>query len=277
MHASVITHLRCPFCAAPLTAADRALRCAAGHSFDVARQGYVDLTAGRTVHAGDSADMVAAREALLEAGHFDVVSDAVATAAAGVPGAGLVLEVGAGTGRYLSRALGPDRVGLAVDVSKPALRRAARIDPRVGAVRADVWQGLPVRDGAADVILDIFAPRSGAEFARVLRPGGALVVVTPAPGHLAELVAALGMVGVDPAKPERLAASLRPWFTLRETVPLHAELALDRAAAAALVGMGPSAWHTDPATVAATLAAMPEPVTATLAVQLSTWHPGRSG
>jgi 23S rRNA (guanine745-N1)-methyltransferase len=165
-------------------------------------------------------------------------------------------------------------VGLAVDVSKPALRRAARIDPRVGAVRADVWQGLPVRDATADVILDIFAPRSGAEFARVLRPGGALVVVTPAPGHLAELVAALGMVGVDPAKPERLAASLRPWFTERETVPLRAELTLDRAAAAALVGMGPSAWHTDPAKVAATLAGMPEPITATLEVQLSVWRSG---
>lgn len=76
-----------------------------------------------------------------------------------------------------------------------------------------MWQGLPVQDAAADVILDVFAPRSGQEFARVLRPGGVLVVVTPAPGHLAELVTALGMVGVDPAKPQRLAAGLRPWLT----------------------------------------------------------------
>lgn len=274
MHASVITHLRCPVCAGSLAAAGRALCCATGHSFDVARQGYVDLTAGRTVHAGDSADMVAARESLLQAGHFDLVSDEVAEAAAGVPGTGLILEVGAGTGRYLARALGPDRVGLAVDVSKPALRRAARIDPRIGAVRADVWQGLPVRDAAADVILDIFAPRSGSEFARVLRPGGVLVVVTPAPGHLAELVAALGMVGVDPAKPQRLAAGLGPWLTALDTVPLRKELTLDRAAAAALVGMGPSAWHTDPAKVAATLADLPEPITATLSVHLSTWRSG---
>ncbi|MFF5235141.1 putative RNA methyltransferase [Dactylosporangium sp. NPDC000521] len=273
MHASVITHLRCPVCAGPLTAAHRTLRCAAGHSFDIARQGYVDLTAGRSVHTGDSAEMVTAREALLEAGHFDVVSDAVA-AAADVPGAGLIVEVGAGTGRYLARALGPDRVGLAVDVSKAALRRAARADPRIGAVRADVWQGLPVRDAAADVILDVFAPRSGAEFARVLRPGGVAVVVTPAPGHLAELVAALGMVGVDPAKPERLAASLRPHLTQVDDVPLRAPLTLDRAAAAALVGMGPSAWHTDPAEVAATLARMPEPITATLEVRLSVWRSG---
>ncbi|MDG6109382.1 methyltransferase domain-containing protein [Dactylosporangium aurantiacum] len=274
MHPSVITHLRCPVCAGALTDAGRVLRCAAGHSFDVARQGYVDLTVGRGVHTGDSADMVAARESLLDAGHFDLVSDAVAEAAAGVPGAGLILEVGAGTGRYLARALGPHRVGLAVDVSKPALRRAARIDPRVGAVRADVWQGLPVRDATADVVLDIFAPRSGAEFARVLRPGGAVVVVTPAPGHLAELVAALGMVGVDPAKEERLAASLRPWLTPAGSVPLRATLSLDRAAAAALVGMGPSAWHTDPEKVAATLAGMPEPITATLAVRLSVWRSG---
>jgi 23S rRNA (guanine745-N1)-methyltransferase len=271
VHAAVIAHLRCPVCKGPLSPADRALRCPHGHSFDLSRQGYVDLSAGRAVHAGDTAEMVAARETLLTAGHFDAISDAVTRVVSKERG-GLIVEVGAGTGRYLARALGTQSCGLAVDVSKAALRRAARIAPRVAAVRADVWQGLPVADGAAEVVLDIFAPRSGAEFARILRPGGALVVVTPSPGHLIELVAALDLLGVDPAKPERLAASLAGWFTRESAQQLTKPLRLTRTDAVALVGMGPSAWHIDPAAVATKLDEMAEPVEATLAVELSVWR-----
>ncbi|UWZ37445.1 methyltransferase domain-containing protein [Dactylosporangium roseum] len=269
MHAAVITHLRCPVCHDPLSPGDRAFRCPRGHSFDLAKQGYVDLTAGRTVHTGDSAEMVAARAALLAAGHFDVIADAVRSC---VATAGFVVEVGAGTAHYLARALALEATGLAVDVSKPALRRAARADPRVGAVRADVWQGLPVADGSADAVLDVFAPRSGAEFARILRPSGRLVVVTPTPDHLAELVAALGLIGVDPEKPARLAGGLERWFTQESAHVLTAPLRLPRSDAAALAGMGPSAWHVDAAAVRARLAGLAEPIKATLAVELSVWR-----
>ena len=61
--------------------------------------------------------------------------------------------------------------GLAFDVTKPALRRAARAHPRVGAVLADTWGPLPLADGSADVLLNVFAPRNGPEMRRVLRPG----------------------------------------------------------------------------------------------------------
>ena len=85
-------------------------------------------------------------------------------------------------------------------MAKPAARRAARAHPRAGAAVCDVWRGLPLADACADVVLDVFAPRNGAEFRRVLRPGGRLVVVTPTPAHLAELVPLLGLIGVDPDK-----------------------------------------------------------------------------
>jgi 23S rRNA (guanine745-N1)-methyltransferase len=186
----------------------------------------------------------------------------------------LVVEVGAGTGHYLAKLLAawPAFAGLALDVSKPALRRAARAHPRMAAVRADVWAGLPLADGAANVLLDVFAPRSGAEFARVLAPGGALVVVAAEPGHLTELVTALGMVAVDPAKRERLAASLEPWFAQESARVVQAQLRLSRAEAAMLVAMGPSAHHLDRATVTARLAGHPEPVAATISVRLSVWR-----
>ena len=279
MHDSVIGQLRCPVCDGSLALAGRALRCPRGHNFDLARQGYVDLSGGRITHPGDHPEMVAARESLLAAGHLDKISSAVTDAVGGVLGPyrskGLILEVGAGTGHYLARVLEarPGFDGLAVDVSKPALRRAARAHPRLVAIRADIWHGVPVASGAVDVVLDIFAPRSGAEFARMLRPGGALVVVTAEPDHLGELVDALGLLGVDPAKHERLTAALTPWFAAESARLVRERLRLPVRDAVALVAMGPSAWHTNPTRIAAALSALPEPVTATLSVRLSVWRP----
>src|SRR5690606_10049715 len=113
-------------------------------------------------------------------------------------------------GYYLSAVLDalPDRPGVALDVAKAAVRRAARAHPRAAAAVCDVWRGLPLADGCADLILNVFAPRNASEFRRVLRPTGALIVVTPQPNHLSELVDALDLVRVDPAKQDRLTAAL---------------------------------------------------------------------
>jgi 23S rRNA (guanine745-N1)-methyltransferase len=268
VRADIVEHLRCPVCGDRLEAAAAALRCSAGHSFDLARQGYVDLTAGRVTHAGDTAEMLSARQALLEAGHFRVLSEALEAAVGDRP-PGLIVDVGAGTGHHLAALLEarPRDVGLAIDVSKPALRRAARAHPRLGAVRADAWRGLPVADGVAGTVLNVFAPRSGADFRRILRPDGTLVVVTPAPEHLRELVAAADLVRVDPAKAERLSAALSPWFDLAGTHRYAWPLRLAADEARAIVAMGPSAWHDGPARVPA------ESLTITAAVEVTEWRP----
>src|SRR5437763_1017493 len=73
----------------------------------------------------------------------------------------------------------PGATGLALDVSKYALRRAAKAHPRAGAAACDAWQGLPMRERTASVLLNVFAPRDGAEFHRVLRADGALIVAGP--------------------------------------------------------------------------------------------------
>jgi 23S rRNA (guanine745-N1)-methyltransferase len=272
--AEVVRYLRCPVCQADLAAGEAGLACAKGHSFNQARQGYIDLTAGAVRHQGDDADMVAARAAFLDAGHYEFISAALADAAP--TGDGLIMDVGAGTGAHLAAVLGArhEAVGLAVDVSRYALRRAARSHPRAAAVRADAWAGLPVRDGSVRLLLDVFAPRHGAEYARVLRPDGRLLVVTPAPDHLAELVSALGLLRVDPAKEERLAAGLAPWLTPTTTTRLYRRLALDHAAVRALVGMGPNAWHTEPGALAERIAALPVPVSVTASVLLRGYLPG---
>src|SRR5690606_6340959 len=82
----------------------------------------------------------------------------------------LIVDAGAGTGHLLARVLdraGPHAVGLALDISKHAIKRAARAHPRIGAVVADVWRPIPIRDGRAALVMNAFAPRNGPEFARI--------------------------------------------------------------------------------------------------------------
>jgi 23S rRNA (guanine745-N1)-methyltransferase len=218
--------------------------------------------------------MVAARQRLLSAGHLDAVTQAVLAA---VPrtASGVVLDAGGGTGHHLARLLdaSPGLTGVVVDVAKPALRRAARAHPRMVAVRADVWRELPVAPGSVSWILDVFAPRSGAEFHRILTADGRLVVVTPNQDHLCELVTALGLLTVDPAKYDRLAAGLDSWFELAERSQHTTTRSISRADAEALVGMGPSAWHTDRARIVDQLAALAQPMRVTVSISLTVWRP----
>jgi 23S rRNA (guanine745-N1)-methyltransferase len=272
--AAIVHLLRCPVCGGDLEDSGGALRCAAGHSFDVARQGYVNLVPG----AGDSAAMVEAREDFLDAGRFARLTDALVeearAAADGSAGGGAVLDLGAGTGHHLARVLDAlsERPGLAVDTSQAALRRAARAHPRAAAIGADAWKPLPVKDGGAALVLSVFAPRNPPELARVLAPDGALLAVTPTTRHLAELVGPLGLLSVPDDKADRLDEQLATHFELSERRTIEFAMFLAAEEAAQLVRMGPSAWHVDEETVAAGLATLPDPLTVTASTTVSTYR-----
>jgi 23S rRNA (guanine745-N1)-methyltransferase len=272
--------LCCPHCGAALRRPGGSLRCADGHSFDVARQGYVSLLAdGGSAHGGDTAEMVAARGRFLEAGHFERLAEALVEAVAEAPREArpCVVDLGAGTGWHLGRVLDslPAALGLALDVSKPALRRAARAHPRAAALACDSWRRLPLGNGVATVALNVFAPRNGAELARILAPGGVAVVVTPAAGHLSELVSPLGLLGVDERKDERLAEQLAPELEVTGRRELRWDLRLDRVAARDAAAMGPSAFHVAPAELDERVAALPESTRVTAAVALTLATPRR--
>ncbi|MGW4793596.1 putative RNA methyltransferase [Nonomuraea sp. MG754425] len=298
MLADIVEYLICPVCRADLRLTGTTVRCAGEHTFDVARQGYVSLLTGsRPPGTADTPEMVAARAAFLDKGHYAPLATAVADAVrsyltlenvpekhesstetydgtglrayrgtrveAGsgtVPAGGgpetvddrhaegrtapVIVDAGAGTGHYLAATLDAvnDGIGMAFDVSKHAVRRAARVHPRAGAFVADVWRPLPIRSGVADVVIDVFAPRNGPEFRRILRPGGAAVVVTPAAAHLSPLVEELGLLSVDEEKERRVARSL-DGFTETGRRSIDFEMELDHDDIAEVVGMGPSAWH----------------------------------
>jgi 23S rRNA (guanine745-N1)-methyltransferase len=281
--------LACPYCGLALTRAGSALRCARGHAFDVARQGYVNLVRGGVAPAGgDTAEMVQARADFLGAGHYEPIAGALADLAAQylaqaeTPPAGCVIDVGAGTGYYLARVLDtlPGRAGLALDASKYAARRAAGAHDRAGAVVCDTWSALPVQDGSVALVLDVFAPRNAQEFRRVLSAGGLLVVVTPKPPHLREIVAPLGLLTVDAQKDERIASQLGGLFAQVESVAVETQMCLSRLDVQSLVRMGPSARHAGASALAARIEALSEPLEVTASVKVSAYvavDEGRAG
>jgi 23S rRNA (guanine745-N1)-methyltransferase len=247
----VLSQLSCPHCATELSRDGSSLRCGEGHVFDVARQGYVSLLGGDQ-HRGtaDTAGMVAARAAFLGEGHYAGIAGLVAGLAgeslADAPAGTCVVDLGAGTGYYLAAVLdagGGDVAGIALDVSKHAARHAARAHPRIGAVVADAWQGLPIRGRAAAVVLNVFAPRNPAEMRRVLHPDGRAVVVVPEPDHLRELIDGFGLLSVDARKRDRIEAQFAGRLAIESEHTYSAPLRLTGPQAAQVIGMGPNAWH----------------------------------
>ncbi|MFC3299191.1 methyltransferase domain-containing protein [Arthrobacter agilis] len=240
--------LTCPVCSATLGLEGRNLACGRGHRFDAARQGYVNLLTGKgSPFDGDTPEMVEAREEFLGSGQYAPLREAVVAAAVRhAPQRGLVLDAGAGTGYYLAGLAAelPDLFPIALDVSKVALRRAARRLPEGVSVVWDIWRPLPLADATVDVLLNIFAPRNAAEFVRVLAPGGCIIVVTPRPGHLAGLDAVGPLLSVPPQKADDVLAAFDGRLTELERTDIDYTMSLPFALARSALVMGPAARHT---------------------------------
>ncbi|HEU4667183.1 MAG TPA: methyltransferase domain-containing protein [Arthrobacter sp.] len=282
--------LLCPVCFQPLElmgphpSGQSRLICGSSHSFDAARQGYFNLLVGKgTAFEADTAEMVEARFNFLGQGHYLRLAQAVAAAV--VPSLprqnAVVLDSGTGTGHYLRVLLdaaaggGREVAALGLDISKFALRRAARLNPEAVNLAWDIWQPLPVKDNSVDAITVIFAPRNATEFARVLRPTGRLAVVTPRPGHLAAITDLAGMLSIEDGKASRLAEAMEAHFTVEAARDIDFPLALTRAEAADLAFMGPAGHHSNRTAIAARLEGQPEPVVSEARFRLTVFRPAK--
>lgn len=278
MLAEALPFLVCPLCEAELTLGDSTLRCPHAHTFDVARQGYVNLLPGKaSTGPGDTAAMVAARAQFLAAGHFAPIVRAVVAASQRAlldRPPGCVVDIGAGVGHYLVPVLDalPGRIGLGLDVSKFALRRAARAHPRLGAIGCDVWQGLPVRTGSAALALSIFAPRNPSEVHRILCENGTLIVVSPTTRHLVELIWELDLLKIEAEKQERIQAAISPYCQLSSEDDWEFTMSLSHGDIVSAVGMGPSSWHTNAAVLHDRVRTLDDPMPVTASVIVSSYR-----
>lgn len=251
--------LRCPHCHAPLQRFGRTLRCAHGHSFDIARQGYVNLLPSAHRHSkdpGDNREMILARRRFLDGGFFDPIADAVsrAVAAALMNADGeakrSVLDAGAGEGYYLARLhtppSPPPTALYGVDISRHAVQFATHRSKEVTWLVASIVD-LPVASASVDVILSVFAPFAPVEFQRVLRPTGTLIIVAPGPRHLYGLRQQL-YPEVLLHDSDQILATLATAFAPLSESPLRYEIGLPtRQHVSDLLTMTPFGWNVDQA------------------------------
>lgn len=175
--------LLCPHCRRPLFREAARYACPAGHSYDIARGGYVNLLSGRPPAVGDNRLMVEARARTLGSGVYAPLRASLAEEAARDGGGGVLLDAGCGEGYYTEALSATADETVGIDISKDALRRAARRLPGATLAVASAYH-LPVADGAVLTLTSIFSPLAAEEFSRVLAPGGLLLVAIPGPRHL---------------------------------------------------------------------------------------------
>lgn len=192
---------------------------------------------------GDRPESLLARRAFLAAGHYAPLRQAVADwVSARAPRR--LLDVGCGEGDYTAALQAEGRAVAGLDIAKPALRMAARRHPGPQWLVASNAQ-LPLPDASLEAVVTLFTPLVPAELARVLAPGGALLVVTPGPDHLLSLREQL-FERIEPHRPEKFLSALEGAFRAEAPIELTVDLALSATALDQLLTMTPYAWKARP-------------------------------
>lgn len=241
----------CPVCGLPLQRTETACLCPAGHSFDIASEGYVYLLQPNRKHSkvpGDDRKMVAARRRFLEGGYYRIFSDALSRLAEKYlpPGSPAVLDAGCGEGYYTGRLAGFLSSGghhaelSGFDISKAAVKAAAKKYKNISFAVGSAFS-IPVLSASADLLTDVFAPIVPEEFARVVKPGGTMILAVPSRHHL------YGLKEILYEKPyeNEQKDTEYPGFTFLGRVPVRGKLEMDsQEAIRDLFAMTPYAWKT---------------------------------
>lgn len=196
---NIINSLRCPHCKQSLSLVEKgcaSLVCEGPkkHCFDISSSGYVNFASPSQSGGGDSAEAVKAREEFLSLGLYSPLREAVYRMAIKHGGTGLLVDAGCGEG-YYSQRMSESFCVFGADISKSAVNTASKRAKRERAQGvfysvASVFE-LPVKDGAASVVTNIFAPCAESEYDRILANDGALIVVYAGEDHLLGLKKAM--------------------------------------------------------------------------------------
>ena len=255
--------LLCPVCQRDLIRSEATFRCANLHSFDVAHQGYVNLLLEKPRgDSGDSKEMLQARQRFLASGHYQQLSDAINQRVRRYLQSrttSRVLDVGCGEGYYLGRLKQlldgdlsqPDCDYCGIDISKDAVRMASAGNKGILFIAMDSRQKILLTDNSVDVLLNIFAPRHAAEFARVLAHDALLLSVIPGPDHLIELRTAFDLLNIEKEKQLKVVEQFADGFELIDSQTVRYEMALSNQDVMNLVNMMPSYRHLSPQSVKA--------------------------
>ena len=185
----------CPVCGTPFVKDAHTYQCSKGHSFDIAKSGYVNLLISKNSLApGDNKLMVDARQAFLEKGYYKPLSDEVSRLVEKYLSGkdAVLLDAGCGEGYYTSRVQrhlltrGYTAAFMGIDISKTALNKAAKRDKDIDYAVASIFH-IPVQEHSCDMFLNLFAPFCEEEILRILKESGIMIMVIPGQNHLWEL------------------------------------------------------------------------------------------
>jgi 23S rRNA (guanine745-N1)-methyltransferase len=222
-------------CGLPLTRKAASFSCSHGHSYDVARSGYVNLLQPqdrRSRAPGDSTAVIAARGRLLQSGVGAGVLERIVArvAALNLGEAPVVVDLGAGTGDALGRLAACRRIaGIGIDLAAAAADHAARRFPDLTWVVANADRRLPLVDRSIDLVMSLYGRRNATEAARVLKPSGYLLAAVPAADDLIELRSAVQGEASPRERMAALVAEHEPYFTVVERFEAREHAHLDRA------------------------------------------------
>ncbi len=261
---SLLPLLACPICGAHFTLRQTTLVCVNSHAFDIAREGYVNLL--RKKLPGDTKEMLLARRNFFDQGYYqpvsDTINDLVVSYALSIspPQSASrinILDAGCGEGYYLGRlhsylvASGLQPFSLGIDISKEAIRLAAKRYTESHFLVANLKERLVLQDNTTQIMLNVFAPRNTEEYARVLVPDALLLVVIPGPAHLHQLRSTLHLLDIEESKQQHVIEQFSALFSLLTTRSLSYTLRLHQPDISWLVMMTPNYWHLSPESRAA--------------------------
>jgi len=238
---------------------EKSFRCGANHTFDLSREGYVNLLTGkRPKIQGDDKAMLLARRQFLQAGHYQPLMHLLVQQVADLVGDKrpfTLLDSGCGDGSYLQTVIRhfPEATlcPIGIDIAKDAARMAAKLNKQAHIAVADIHRFVPVATDSVDLVVNVFAPRNGEEYGRILKPGGHLLIIIPQNSHLAALRRQFSLLNIEPDKERVIQTQLQAQFRLIKRQAIAFPLHLDQKALAAVIAMSPSARHLTPAQMAA--------------------------